>query len=101
MNSLELAIASREEEEKQRQKESNKKGKDFFLRFRVNREDVSSKSGEIEGWLSSDAVPMKGTIKDVILFGDLWGELVERQVSASLRVAAEDGVRIPEDLFWE
>ena len=57
----------------QRRKESNSVKKDFFLKFRVQREDVSSASGEVEGWLSADAVPLKGTIKDVIFFGDLWG----------------------------
>ena len=80
MNSLELSIASQEEEERHRQKESNKSGKHFFLRFRVIGKDVSSHSGEIEGWLSRNGVPTKGTIKDVTLFGDLWGELIQRNV---------------------
>ncbi|MBW2124594.1 MAG: hypothetical protein JRH08_02620 [Deltaproteobacteria bacterium] len=35
-------------------------------------------SGEIEGWLSKELMPTKGIIKDVIFFGDLWGELVNR-----------------------
>jgi len=39
----------------------------------------------VEGWLSSDATPVKGTIKDVIFFGDLWGDLIERQMAASNR----------------
>ncbi len=80
MSSLELSIASQEEEEKHRKKESNKSGKHFFLRFRVNGKDVSSQSGEIEGWLSRNGVPTKGTIKDVAFFGDLWGELIQRNV---------------------
>jgi len=74
MSSIDLSIASREEEEKHRKEE------------RVNREDVSSNSGDIEGWLSSDATPVKGTIKDVILFGDLWGELIARKAGAHRKI---------------
>jgi hypothetical protein len=81
MASIDLSIAPRGEEEEHREGESNKVGKDFFLRFQVNREDVSSTSGKIEGWLSHEAVPVKGTIKDVILFGDLWGELIHRKAA--------------------
>jgi len=83
MTFVDLSIASREEEERRRQRELKKVGKDFFLRFRVNQEDVSSTSGEIEGWLSRDAVPIKGTVKDVVLFGDLWGNLIHRQVGTT------------------
>jgi hypothetical protein len=80
MTSVDLSIAPRGEEERRRHQELKKDGKEYFLRFRVNQEDVSSTSGEIEGWLSREAVPMKGTIKDVILFGDLWGNLIERKI---------------------
>lgn len=88
MKSLKLQIVSREEEKKYRQKESVKTDKDFFLQFQVDRKDVSSGSGEIEGWLSSEAVPIKGTVKDVILFGDLHGELIERRIKDPQRVVA-------------
>lgn len=87
MKSLEVYIALREEEERERQKELDKANKYFFLRFRINPEDVSSESGEIEGWLSSDAIPVKGMIKDVILFGDLWGDLIRRR---RVRSSCED-----------
>lgn len=79
MNYLDLHIGSRQEAQKQRQQEANQAGKDYFVRFKVHGEDVSSKSGEIEGWLTKDAVPVKGTIKDVIFFGDLWGDLISRR----------------------
>ena len=88
MKSLKLQIVSAEEEKKYRQKESVKTDKDFFLQFQVDREDVSSASGEIEGWVSSEAIPIKGTLKDVILFGDLRGELVERRINDPNRVVA-------------
>jgi hypothetical protein len=58
------------------------------MQFQVDRKDVSSASGKIEGWVSSDAVPIKGTLKDAILFGDLNGELIERRISNPQRVVA-------------
>ena len=88
MKSLKLQIVSHEEEKKYRQEESVKIDKGFFLQFQVDGEDVSSASGEIEGWISSEAIPIKGTLKDVILFGDLRGELVERRTNDPNRVVA-------------
>ncbi len=79
---LDLTVGSKEEEEVARSQELNPKGKDFFVRFRVLKEDVSSKSGKIVGWLSRDAVPVKGVIKDVIFFGDLWGVLIDRRFTS-------------------
>jgi hypothetical protein len=81
MKSLSVLIVDHEQEKKQRRNESEKTDKDFFMQFQVTREDVSSGSGHVEGWLSSKAIPLKGTIKDVIFFGDLWGELLERRVA--------------------
>lgn len=75
-----LHIADIEAENKYRRRELNQADKDFFIRFQINPEDVSSGSGEIIGWLSSDATPMKGTIQDVVFFGDLWGDLIRKQV---------------------
>lgn len=87
MHPVKLEIADLEAEKKYRGQEFNKTDKDFFIRFQINPEDVSSGSGEILGWLSSDAVPVKGTIQDVVFFGDLWGELQERKVVDSDRQA--------------
>ena len=91
MQSVKLHIADIEVEEKYRRSESDQAGKDFFIRFQINPEDVSSGSGEIIGWLSADATPVKGTIRDVVFFGDLWGELKERNM-----VTANRQVRVPE-----
>ena len=77
---LDLTVASEQEEADARAQELNPKGKDYFVRFRVLKEDVSSKSGKIIGWISKDGVPTKGVIKDVIFFGDLWGVLVKREL---------------------
>jgi hypothetical protein len=85
MNPVKLQIADLEAEKKYRGQEFNKTAKDFFIRFQINPEDVSSGSGEILGWLSSDAVPVKGTIQDVVFFGDLWGELKQRKIVTNSR----------------
>ena len=80
MQSVKLHIADIEVEEKYRRSESDQADKDFFIRFQINPEDVSSGSGEVLGWLSADATPVKGTIQDVVFFGDLWGDLIQKQV---------------------
>lgn len=87
MKPVELHIADLDTGKKRRSREFNKINKDFFVRFQINPEDVSSGSGEILGWLSSDAVPVKGTIQDVVFFGDLWGELKQRKIVTNSRPA--------------
>ena len=87
MQPVKLQIADFEKEKQFRSQEFNQIDKHFFMQFQINREDVSSGTGEVEGWLSSDATPVKGTIKDVIFFGDLWGDLMEKQMAASNRRA--------------
>jgi len=91
MHPVKLQIADFETEKKYRSQESSRADKDLFIRFQINPEDVSSGSGEIIGWLSSDATPVKGTIQDVVFFGDLWGDLVKRQI-----VAPSQGGRVPD-----
>ena len=88
---VKLQVADVEAEHKYRRRELNQAGKDFFMRFQINPEDVSSGSGEIIGWLSADATPVKGTIRDVVFFGDLWGDLIDRQM-----VTPSQGVRVPD-----
>ena len=91
MQPVKLHTADVEAEKKYRRSESNQAGKDLFIRFQINPEDVSSGSGEILGWLSADTTPVKGTIQDVVFFGDLWGELKERNM-----VTTNRQVRVPE-----
>jgi len=76
---LDLTLASEQERQKALAQELDSTNKDYLVRFRVLKEDVSSKSGKIIGWLSKNGVPIKGIIKDVIFFGDLWGILVKRE----------------------
>ena len=93
MQPVNLQIADVETENTLRRRERNQTDKDFFIRFQINPEDVSSGSGEILGWLSADAVPMKGTIADVVFFGDLWGELIEKQL-----ILPSQKVKVPTEL---
>ena len=80
MNSVKLHIADLDSEKKLRSREPNQTDKDFLVRFQINPEDVSSDTGEITGWLSSEATPVKGIIRDVVFFGDLWGDLIKKQI---------------------
>ena len=90
MQPVSLHIADVETENTLRRRERHQTDKDFFIRFQINPEDVSSGSGQILGWLSADATPMRGTIADVVFFGDLWGDLIEKQM-----VNPRQKVRIP------
>ena len=85
MNPVKVHIADLETEKKFRAREFNRTDKDLFVRFQIPPEDVSSGSGEILGWFSADAVPVKGTIQDVVFFGDLWGEINGREKVANAR----------------
>ena len=83
MKPVSLDVADLETEKRLRSREFDQTGKDFFVRFQIPPEDVSSDTGEILGWFSADAVPVKGIIQDVVFFGDLWGELKERKKEVS------------------
>jgi hypothetical protein len=73
----EVRVAAKEEEEKRRKLEKSKDGKDYYLKLFLDPEITHSKEGLIEGWLSKELYPMEGTIKDVILFGDVKGTLIK------------------------
>jgi hypothetical protein len=78
VSSYDVRIATKEEEVKKRKSERVKEGKDFFIKLFLDPEITHSKEGVIEGWLSKDSLPMEGTIKDVVLFGDVKGTLVKK-----------------------
>jgi hypothetical protein len=80
-SSYEVRIAAKEEEERKRKSERVKDGKEFFLKLFLDPEVTHSKEGMIEGWLSKESLPMEGTIKDVVLFGDVKGTLVKKTKS--------------------
>ena len=76
-SSYEVRVAGKEEEEKRKRSEKVKDGKDFYVKLFLDPEITHSKEGLIEGWLSKELYPMEGTIKDVILFGDVKGTLIK------------------------
>jgi len=76
-SSYEVRVASKEEEEKRKKTEKLKDGKEYFVKLFLDPEVTHSKEGLIEGWLSKELYPTEGTIKDVILFGDVNGTLIK------------------------
>lgn len=76
-SSYEVNVASREEEEKRKRSEKFKDGKEYFVKLFLDPEDTHSKEGLIEGWLSKELYPTEGTMKDVMLFGDVRGTLIK------------------------
>jgi hypothetical protein len=73
----EVRVAAKDEEEKRRKLEKSKDGKEYYLKLFLDPEITHSKEGLIEGWLSKELYPTEGTIKDVILFGDVKGTLIK------------------------
>jgi len=76
--SYELRVAAKEEEERRRKSEKIKDGMDYFVKLFLDPEITHSKEGLIEGWLSKELYPMEGTIREVILFGDVKGTLIKK-----------------------
>ena len=76
-SSYEVIVASKGEEEKRKKSEKLKDGKEYFVKLFLDPEVTHSKEGLIEGWLSKGLYPVEGTIKDVILFGDVTGRLIK------------------------
>ena len=76
-STYEVIVAGKEEEEKRRRSDKIKEGKEFFIKLFLDPEITHSKEGVIEGWLSNELYPLEGTIKDVVLFGDVKGILIK------------------------
>ncbi|MCJ7803926.1 MAG: hypothetical protein MUP18_04945, partial [Desulfobacterales bacterium] len=76
-SSYEVRVASKEEEEKRKKSEKLKEGKEYFVKLFLDPDVTHSREGLIEGWLSKELYPTEGTIKDVILFGDVRGTLIK------------------------
>jgi hypothetical protein len=76
----EVKVATKKEEERRRRSEGAGEEKEYAIDLRFDPDIINSKEGVIEGWLSKDLYPVEGTIKDVILFGDVQGSLVKRTI---------------------
>jgi hypothetical protein len=77
-SSYEVMVAGKEEEEKKKKSEKFKDEKEFYIKLYLDPEITHSKEGLIEGWLSKELYPIEGTIKDVVLFGDVRGRLIKK-----------------------
>ena len=76
-SSYEVRVALKGEEEERKKSEKLKDGKEYFVKLFLDPEVTHSKEGLIEGWLSKELYPTQGTIKDVMLFGDVKGTLIK------------------------
>jgi len=75
---IRLTVALEEEARKKRQPRESSNKKAFFVFAEIDKDIVRSTSGRLEGWFSSDLVPLEGRVKDVVLFGDIVGALEEQ-----------------------
>jgi hypothetical protein len=85
-SSYEVRIATKEEEEKKRNSEKIKDDKEYYVKLLLDPEITHSKEGTIEGWLSKELYPIEGSIKDVVLFGDVKGTLVKKVRSSESKL---------------
>lgn len=77
---IRLIVAPEDEaQKKERSRESSNK-KVYFVYAEIDKDIVRSTSGRLEGWFSSDLVPLEGRVKDVVLFGDIAGKLQEQNM---------------------
>ncbi|MDH4264657.1 MAG: DUF3108 domain-containing protein [Deltaproteobacteria bacterium] len=75
---IRLRVASKEETAIKRAEETDKSGKEFFVRILLNREMWGRKKGELEIWFNRELVPISGVVKDIRFFGDVKGKLTYR-----------------------
>lgn len=81
-STLDVEIATREEEMRRRQGNGGKGLREYYITVLLDREITKSRTGKVEGWASKNLVPIEGTIADVVLFGDVHGILIgERRPS--------------------
>jgi hypothetical protein len=78
---IRLTVASKEEEERRRAAETEKEGKDLFIKVHLDKDLVGSLHGQVEVWFSQDIIPMAGVAKDVFFYGDIIGRLTYRGFS--------------------
>jgi hypothetical protein len=75
---IRLFVAPAEETRKRRRFRKSALEKAYFVSAEIDKDIVRSTSGRLEGWFSPDLVPVEGTVKDVVWFGDIVGTLAEQ-----------------------
>jgi hypothetical protein len=78
---IRVQLAGPEENRRLLAKAGRRDGKTFFSRILVDKDSMGSGTGRLEGWFSAQAVPVGGTVEDMVLFGDIQGTLVGRDVA--------------------
>jgi hypothetical protein len=82
VSTIDMEIATKEEEMRRRHGEGNKGPKEYYVTLFLDKEITRSRTGRVQGWVSKNLVPIEGTIEDVVLFGDVHGVLIgERRPS--------------------
>ncbi len=76
VSTIDVQIATREEEMRRRHGEGDKGRREYYLTVFLDKEITRSRTGKVEGWVSKNLVPIEGTIEDVVLFGDVHGVLI-------------------------
>jgi hypothetical protein len=66
------------EKEKKKKLRPIPEGVEYLVDTKIEKELFGSKSGNIEILFSKDFIPLVGIVKDIILFGDIRGELTRR-----------------------
>jgi hypothetical protein len=74
LTKIQVTIASQAEELKKKRPAALRGKNAYFVYLQLDKDIIGSKSGNIEGWLSADLVPIEGRIKDVVFFGDIVGK---------------------------
>ncbi len=92
---IRFIVASKEETEILRAKETEKAGKDLFVRIVLDREMWGKKKGELEIWFSKDLVPISGVVKDIRFFGDIRGKLTYHEMPNSTGTSPAPGAKSP------
>jgi hypothetical protein len=77
----EVKVASKEVEERRRKSDGVGEEREYAIDLKFDPDIINSKEGLIEGWLSKDLYPAEGTIKDVILFGDVHANIIKRTIT--------------------
>jgi hypothetical protein len=76
-----IRVAPAEETEVRRAEEKNKERKDFLVHIILNREMWGKKKVEIEIWFDKGLTPVSGMVKDLPLFGNIYGKCTYRGFS--------------------
>ena len=79
ISTIDVEIATKEEEMRMRQGEGNKGCREYYVTVFLDKEITRSRTGRVNGWISKNLVPIEGTIEDVVFVGDVRGVLIDER----------------------